>query len=61
MEKFTESAERENEGEAREDNKVSKKHNKNEDNKDDPIIRKVEFEELYKGPKHYYPGDAFNN
>ena len=48
MRKFTASEETENEAEARENNKVSKKYNKNEDNKDDSIIRKVEFEKFYK-------------
>lgn len=60
MQKFTKSEERKNEVEAREDNKVRKKDNKNKDNKDDPIIRKVEFDKLYKRPKHYHPGDTFN-
>lgn len=60
MRKFTASEEMENEAEARENNKVSKKYNKNEDNKDDSIIRKVEFEKFYKWLKHYYLGDAFD-
>ena len=34
--------------------------NENEGNKDDqPIIRKVEFDKMYKGPKYYFAGDAF--
>ena len=30
-------------------------------NNDQPVIKKVEFDKMYKGPKHYFPGgDVFN-
>ena len=24
------------------------------------LLKKVEFDKTYEGPKHYFPGDAFN-
>lgn len=50
MQKCTESEERKSEAEVSKDSIASKKGNKNEDKKDNPIFGNVEFDKLYKGP-----------
>ena len=55
------SREREKESEAIDIEGEEVTDNENEGNKDDqPITRKVEFDKMYKEPKHYFAGDAFN-